>query len=50
MNFLNANTKIWKNMIIVITKLRWQSDMYDDLGEWFGDMETAKDNLREQIT
>ena len=23
MNFLNANTKIWKNMIIVITKLRW---------------------------
>lgn len=47
MNFLNGNTKIWKNMIIVITKLRWQSDMYDDLDEWIGDMETAKDKLRE---
>ena len=47
---LNDKEKIWSNMIAVITKVNWNSEDHDDLEDWIEDMDTWKQNLKDELS
>jgi hypothetical protein len=45
-NLLDKGNDMWKNIIVVITKVTYLDDDYEDLGEWTDEMEMWKHNFR----
>ena len=45
MNLLDSSN-MWKNIIVVITKVTYLDDDYEDIGEWIDEMEMWKHNFR----
>ena len=49
MNLLDMGNNMWKNIIVVITKVTYDSDEHDDIGDWIDEMETFKHNFRNEL-
>lgn len=49
-NLLDKGGDMWKNMIVVITKVSYTEDDYDDMGEWIDEMEKWKHNFRQALS
>ena len=45
-NLLDKGSNMWKNIIVVITKVTYLDDDYEDIGEWIDEMEMWKHNFR----
>ena len=50
MNLLDKGNNMWKNVIVVITKLKYLDDEYEDMEEWIHVMEEWKHNFRQTLS
>ena len=48
-HLLDKGANMWKNIIVVITKVTYDSDEHDDIGDWIDEMETFKHNFRIEL-
>ena len=48
LRLLNDDSKIWSNLIAVITKVGWSND-YEDIDEWTKEMDEWKDALLKEF-
>ena len=49
-NLLDKGSNMWKNIIVVITKVTYLDDDYEDMGEWIDEMERWKHNFRSVLS
>ena len=40
---------MWKNIIVVITKVTYDDDEYEDIGGWIDEMDLFKHNFRAEL-
>ena len=40
---------MWNSIIVVITKVIYNSDEYDDIGEWIDEMESYKNSMKSEL-
>ena len=40
---------MWNNIIVVITKVTYDYDEHDDIGEWIDEMELYKNSLKSEL-
>ena len=51
MNLLDMGNDMWKNIIVVITKVTYLDDDYEDgMEEWIHEMEDWKHNFRKTLS
>ena len=48
-NLLNKGSNMWKNIIVVITKISYVDDEHKDIDDWIKEMEDTKKNFRTEL-
>ena len=48
-HLLDKGDNMWKNIIVIITKVTYSDDEYKDIGEWIDEMEKFKHNFRIEL-
>ena len=49
MNLLDKGNNMWKNIIVVITKISYVDDEHKDIDDWIKEMEDTKNNFRTEL-
>ena len=48
-HLLDKGANMWKNIIVVITKVTYDDDEYENIGEWIDEMEIFKHNFEIEL-
>ena len=49
-HLLDKGANMWKNIIVVITKVQYCDVEHDDIGEWIDEMDKYKHNFRTALS